>query len=89
MQQVIIIRVSNSSSSLLPSVYAQHPVGPAAPIDDLLSSFSSGLLYGILTTNQSHKNFPKIAPRITEIKIYPLKFITSNITMYAKPSVTP
>lgn len=51
---------------------AQHPVGPAALTEALLSSFSPALSYGILTTNQSHKNLPKIAPRIIEMKIYPL-----------------
>ncbi|KUI69669.1 hypothetical protein VM1G_11598 [Cytospora mali] len=37
---------------------------------------------------QSKKNFPRPPPIITQMIIYPLYDITSNITMYATPSET-
>lgn len=75
----------------LTSHHAQQPVGPAAAIDDRLSSFSSlsTASYGILTTIQSHKNLPKIAPKMIEMKMKPLNDMTSNISKYATPNVIP
>ncbi len=82
---------SIKASRLQSPTQRQHPVGPAASIDDLRTSFSclKTASKGILTTIQSHKNLPKIAPRMIEMKIHPLKDMTINMSKYATPIVTP
>ena len=57
------------------------------PQQTVESSMPAGALSGrrlsisILTTNQSHRNLPRPAPMTTQMKMKPLKYMTSSMMM--------
>lgn len=75
---------------LAPAFQPQHMLGSSIPAEFCSppASIASSPPMSTLLVIQSQKNFPRPPPIITQIMMYPLYDITSNITMYATPSAT-
>lgn len=82
---ISIARMKNSMH--LPQTYPQQTVASSTTLS--LPRFGPPPTPPtcIFTTSQSHRNFPINEPMMMEMMIYPLKYIASNIMMYATPKV--